>query len=157
MKHNAKALILCLALPLIVGGLGSFFTMDSITTWYAQLKKPWFNPPNQIFGPVWTVLYLMMGYASYLIYSQPASENRSKALKLYLVQLIFNFFWSIIFFYYGQIGLALIEILLLWVMINLTIIAFSKVNKNAAYLLLPYVVWVSFASILNAGIYLLNR
>lgn len=157
MKTNKiLILIICIGIPLLVGGVSGYLTAQSIPTWYATLNKPWFNPPNWIFGPVWTILYILMGFASYVVYISSQNKYRNSALLLYVIQLSLNFFWSMLFFYFQSPGLALIEIIVLWIFINLTIIYFSKVNKKAAYLLLPYVVWVSFATILNLYIYLLN-
>jgi len=148
-------LIVAIALPLAVGFVSGYATTANIPTWYAGLEKPWFNPPNWLFGPVWTLLYILMGYASYLIF-KANHPKRKAALVLYGVQLLFNFMWSIIFFHWKMIDVAMAEITLLWVLINLTIVAFAGINKRAAYLLLPYVVWVSFAAILNYYILVLN-
>lgn len=148
--------VLCILLPILIGGIGGYFTAESIPTWYASLNKPWFNPPNWIFGPVWTILYILMGFASYVVYISYQSIHRKTSLIYYGIQLFLNLLWSIIFFYFKNPSLALFEIILLWIFINFTIISFSKVNKKAAYLLLPYIIWVSFAAILNLYIVLLN-
>lgn len=148
--------VICILLPILIGGIGGYFTAESIPTWYVTLNKPWFNPPNWIFGPVWTMLYLLMGFASYVVYISYQNIHRKISLIHYGIQLLLNLLWSFLFFYFKNPGLALFEIVILWIMINLTIVSFSKVNKKAAYLLLPYVVWVSFAAILNLYIVLLN-
>lgn len=153
---NWPFLILAILLCEGAGILGSFFTVSSISTWYATLTKPSFSPPNYIFGPVWTILYALMGISLYLVWT---SKNKSKqqAVNLFLIQLGLNAIWSIIFFGLKNPGLAFIEIIALWVAIFLTIRTFQKVSKIASYLLYPYLVWVSFASVLNLSILILNR
>ena len=143
-------------IPLAVGGIASFFTISEIGSWYSTLEKPWFNPPNWIFGPVWTTLYLLMGYSSWRIWNTSAGKTRSKALIVYGLQLFLNFWWSIFFFHFQQIGLALIEISLLWISLFVMIVLFYKLDKPAGLLQIPYIIWVSFASLLNAAIYTLN-
>ncbi len=125
-----------------------------MNTWFSELQKPSFNPPNQVFGPVWTTLHILMGVAGYLAWS--ASPPKSTML-VFWAQLGLNLAWSLIFFGMRRPDLAFFEILLLWVVIALTIISFFKANKVAAYLLLPYWAWVSFASVLNFAIWQLNR
>lgn len=147
---NFPKLIFSIGICLGVGFLGSFFTVDSIPIWYATLNKPFFSPPNWIFAPVWTILYLLIGVSLYLVW-----EKRTVP-QVFLVQLILNGIWSIIFFGMKNPTLALIDIIALWVAITLTIKAFSKINKLAGKLLYPYLVWVSFATILNLSIVLLN-
>lgn len=132
------------------GVIGSFFTFPAITGWYATLVKPTFSPPNYLFGPVWTFLYFLMGVALYLVWI------RKGDLKWFWVQLILNSLWSIIFFGLRSPALALIEIFFLWFTIVLTIKSFMKVYKPAASLLFPYLLWVSFASVLNFSIWVLN-
>ena len=149
-------LVYSLLITLGVGGLSGWATSSAIGSWYAQLSKPSFNPPNWVFGPVWTLLYILMGIALYLIWRLPASETRNKALLIFFVQLFLNFCWSFLFFYFHQIGFALTDIILLWITILLTIISFSRFNTTATWLLVPYIAWVSFATILNAAIYHLN-
>jgi translocator protein len=150
-------LIIALAAPLLVGGIAGYFTSSEIKSWYLLLKKPSWNPPNYIFGPVWTTLYLLMGYAFYRIWVSKASvEMKNWAIGLFVIQLILNFFWSFIFFKHHHLGLAFIEIIAMWVAIFCTIIAFSKIDKTAAWLLVPYISWVSFATILNYTIWQLN-
>jgi len=144
-------LILSIGICLGAGILGSFFTVSSIPNWYVTLNKPFFSPPNWVFGPVWTILYILMGYSLYLVW------KKKKVPSVFWLQLILNASWSIIFFGMKNPGLALIDIALLWVAIVLTIKSFYKISKSAAYLLIPYLLWVSFASILNISIWLLNK
>jgi tryptophan-rich sensory protein len=150
------AFLLSLIIPLAVGGISGYFTVSAIPGWYQTIQKPSWNPPNWVFGPVWTTLYALMGIAMYLIWTQPRSEQRQRALHLNAAQLILNFFWSLIFFNLHAIGWALIEIIILWVVIVQTMFAYDRVYKPAAWLLLPYIVWVTFATILNGAIWWLN-
>jgi translocator protein len=155
-KIDFKLLIISLALPLLAGFVGSYFTTPNIPTWYAGLTKPSFNPPSWIFAPVWTALYLLMGYALYLITQTKIKKDKSKAYYLFGFQLILNSLWSIIFFGRQNISLAFTTIILLWLIIAITIIEFNKINKKAAKLLIPYILWVSFATLLNFAILRLN-
>ena len=150
------AFLLSLIIPLAVGGISGFFTVSAIPGWYQTIQKPSWNPPNWVFGPVWTTLYVLMGIAMYLIWTQPRTEQRQRALYLNAAQLILNFFWSLIFFNLHAIGWALIEIIILWVVIVQTMFVYDRVYKPAAWLLLPYIVWVTFATILNGAIWWLN-
>ena len=154
--QNLIKLIGCLFLTLLTGGVSGWFTVRAISTWYATLHKPSFNPPNYLFGPVWTVLYILMGISFFLILQQPLTDQRRKATRIFIIQLALNFFWSIIFFNFHFIGAALIEILAMWVSIVLMIIYFYRISKLAALLQLPYLCWVSFATLLNAAILYLN-
>lgn len=150
-------LMLFIAVCQLAGLIGTIFTFDAIPTWYATLNKPFFNPPNYLFGPVWTVLYTLMGISAYLIYREGTKKKDVKeALNIFWIQLILNSLWSIIFFGMKNPSLAFVEIIFMWVAILVTIIKFYKVSKTAAYLLIPYLLWVSFASILNLSIVLLN-
>ncbi len=140
-----------------VGLAGAFFTFPSIATWYSTLNKPAFSPPSWIFGPVWTILYLLMGVAVYLVWVKGWENKKVKeALIYFTVQLILNFLWSVFFFGLHSPLLAFVDIVLLWLAILLTILKFYKISKSAAYLLIPYLLWVTFASILNLSIVLLN-
>jgi len=144
-------------IPLLVGAVAGMFTSSGVNGWYALANKPWFNPPNWIFAPVWTALYIMMGIAFFLIWKSGADKNiKQTAMALFVVQLTINFFWSFIFFKLQQPGWAFAEIIVMWVMILLTIIWFGKISKAAAWLLVPYICWVSFASVLNYSIWKLN-
>lgn len=157
MSNIVKGIV-AIAIPLLVGGASGFFTITGVDSWYQTINKPSWNPPNWVFGPVWTTLYIMMGIALFLVWIEDASEELKKiAIALFSVQLILNFFWSFIFFNLQQPGWALVEIIAMWFFILLTIFAFAQVNKTAAWLLVPYISWVSFATILNYSIWQLNR
>jgi tryptophan-rich sensory protein len=156
MLKRALLLISFILLPLIIGGISGYFTVSAISSWYSTLVKPSFNPPNWIFGPVWTTLYILMGYSSYRIYQSPKSDIRNQALTIYGLQLIFNFFWSILFFKFHLLGVALIEISILLVLLIMMFIRFKQIDRTAAFLNIPYLIWVSFATILNASIWYLN-
>jgi len=157
MKKAIRVLIFILICE-GAGIIGSVFTMPSIPGWYAGLSKPPFNPPSWIFGPVWTILYAMMGLSAYLIYQSGIGKKEVKrALAVFAVQLLLNTLWSIVFFGVHMIFAAVIVILLLWGMILVTIIVFHRISKAAAYLLIPYILWVSFATVLNISLYILNR
>lgn len=151
-------LIISILLPLLVGATAGFYTSSGVNGWYAVANKPWFNPPNWIFAPVWTTLYVLMGIAFYLIWKAPSTAGsvKQRAIVLFAVQLALNFFWSIIFFKLQQPGWAFVEIILMWVMILCTILWFGKISSTAAWLLVPYISWVSFASVLNYHIWQLN-
>ena len=139
------------------GGIGAIFTTPAITTWYAKLKKPSFTPPNSVFGPVWITLYLMMGISLYIIWEKGTRKKASRsALKIFAVQLVLNALWSMLFFGLKSPLLAFIGIVFLWTAILLTIRYFHKISRTAAYLLIPYILWVSFAAVLNFSIYYLN-
>jgi translocator protein len=153
----AMKLIICLAVCLLAGLIGSFFTAGSIPTWYAALNKPSFNPPGWIFAPVWTILYILMAIAAFLVWRKGLQANGVKlALFFFALQLILNVIWSILFFNYHSPFYAYIEICALWLSIVLTIVFFYQVSKPAAWLLIPYLLWVSFASVLNFAIWRLN-
>lgn len=155
MRINIFRLIISILLPLAVGGLGSFFTISAIPTWYAALNKPFFSPPNWVFGPIWTTLYVLMGISLYLLWTTN-KKGKEKAIKLFFVQLSLNFFWSVIFFGTHNIALAFVEIVALWIFIFLTIRQSLLVSKPAVYFLYPYIIWVTIASVLNLSILLLN-
>jgi len=149
---------LSIGVCLSAGALGTVFTVSSIPTWYTTLNKPVFNPPNWIFGPVWTVLYILMGVSFALIWLKGVKTQKSReAISLFLVQLFLNAIWTPIFFGAKNLFLALIVIILMWIFILKTILAFGKINKTASYLLYPYIAWVSFATILNFAVWLLNK
>ncbi|MBI2033354.1 MAG: tryptophan-rich sensory protein [Candidatus Levybacteria bacterium] len=149
-------LIFSIVLPFMAAAVGSLFTVSSIPTWYATLYKPFFSPPNWIFGPVWTLLYLLMGISFYLVWVSKKKKKKS-AYKYYFVQLMLNALWSIVFFGMHQLVLSLIVIVLLLYFIFKTITSFGKIDKLAGQFLYPYIVWVSFATVLNLSIVLLNR
>lgn len=150
-------LIACLALTLGVGAIAGIATANNIDTWYNGIQKPSFNPPNYLFGPVWTLLYILMAISVYMIIIAPPHPLKRKAVILFMLQLFFNFCWSFIFFSFHELLWASAEIIVLWVLILLTILQFSKINKIAAWLLVPYLAWVSFATCLSLSVYLLNR
>ncbi len=155
----SKALKLIISILICQGAgvLGSLFTSPAITTWYASIQKPSFNPPNWIFAPVWTLLFLLMGISLYLIWDKGLENKKAKtAIFLFAIQLVLNILWSIIFFGLKSPLYAFIEIIMLWFAILFTIISFYKISKTAAFLLLPYILWVSFASVLNFSILTLN-
>jgi tryptophan-rich sensory protein len=156
---NKQKLIISLSLPLLSGFLGSFFTSSEISGWYGTLIKPSFNPPSWIFGPMWTLLYILMGISVYLIWSHRSFWHKKEikmAVCLFWIHLFFNGIWSIIFFRWHQIGLAMFDIMIIWIFIIILIFKFWKINRLASYLLVPYFLWVSFASILNFSIWYLN-
>lgn len=140
-----------------VGFLGTIFTIPSIQGWYMTLQKAPFSPPSWIFGPVWTALYFLMAIALFLVLQKKLKKQRNFLIILFSVQLVLNFFWSVIFFGLHLPLAAFIEIIFLWISIALLIVDFWKYSKTAAMLLVPYLLWVSFASILNLFIALLNR
>jgi len=144
---------------LLVGYFSGMVTRDSITTWYPTLVKPSFNPPNWVFAPVWTILYIMMGVAGGMVWNRLKQdpENVKKAFTFFIIQLALNAAWSVIFFYFHNPFLALIEVILFWLLIFETHIQFKKIDKTAGLLFIPYLAWVSFATVLNASIWWLNR
>lgn len=141
-----------------VGIIGSVYTVSAIPTWYLGLNKPFFNPPNYLFGPVWTILYALMGISIYRILElKKKKKNVVAAANLFWIQLFLNGIWTPIFFGSKQLFLALIVIVFMWVYIFKTISAFAKIDKLSSQLLYPYIVWVSFATLLNFSIWFLNR
>ena len=140
-----------------IGILGSVFTLSQIPTWYASLNKPFFNPPNFIFGPVWTTLYFLMGLSLFLVLEEKLKKHKNKIIILFSIQLLLNFIWSFIFFGLHNPIIAFINIAMLWGSIILLIYEFWKYSKVASLLLVPYLLWVSFASVLNLFIIVLNR
>ncbi|WP_396155626.1 TspO/MBR family protein [Flavobacterium sp.] len=151
-------IVLIVLVCVSVGYLSGTVTRESITTWYPTLVKPVFNPPNWIFAPVWTLLYIMMGIAAGLVWTSEFEQKTvKKALGFFAIQLALNALWSYLFFGLQNPLLALIEIVLLWLLIFETYNQFKKIDKLAGFLLLPYLAWVSFATILNASIWWLNK
>ncbi|MBQ7836410.1 MAG: tryptophan-rich sensory protein [Clostridia bacterium] len=156
MKIKWKELVAAILIPLAVGGLSAFITGDSMAAFEA-VKQPPLSPPGWLFPVVWTVLYILMGISSYLIYISDAPRaDKVLSLGLYGFQLFFNFFWSIIFFSLEKYLFAFVWLFALWLLILMTILAFRGISKTAAWLLVPYLLWVTFAGYLNLGIYLLN-
>ena len=158
--NNAYKLIIATAISEVAGIVGAFFTTPAISSgWYATLVRPALNPPAWVFGPVWTTLFALMGISLFLIWkSDPsvAPKERRRGGILFFIQLVLNTLWSIIFFGLHSPGAAFIEILFLWLAILATIIAFAKISKPAFWLLVPYILWVSFAGSLNYSIWVLN-
>lgn len=166
--NNTLKLIIAIVVSELAGIIGSVFTTPSIAGWYAGIVKPALNPPAWVFGPVWTTLFALMGIAVFLVYikdektvlneveGRRLKRKKRVALILFGIQLVLNTLWSIIFFGLHSLGGALIEIIFLWLAILATIIAFAKISKPAAWLLVPYVLWVSFAGYLNYSIWVLN-
>ncbi len=171
-KHSLLALVVALAIPFAAAAIGAQATNDSVNTWYKTLRKPAWNPPSWVFGPVWTLLYTMMGVASWLVWrsgNQPTLGNGTdlastdqpkivrRALALYGVHLVLNTLWSILFFGQRNIKWALVEIIVLWSMIVATLASFYRIKRTAGLLLVPYLLWCSFAAVLNATIWRMNR
>jgi tryptophan-rich sensory protein len=164
-KRDGLRLAISIAIPLIAGAVGAFFTSESVATWFQTIEKPSFSPPNWLFGPVWTTLYVLMGISLFLVWRATSNatnfpENiRSKKILAFVAfgtQLILNVLWSFLFFGLRSPQLAFAEIIILWISIAATIVIFSKISKLSALLLLPYGAWVTFASFLNLQIWLLN-
>ena len=152
-----KKLLIAIGVTLAAGLIGSIFTSDAIPTWYAGLTKPEFNPPNWLFAPVWTTLYILMSISLYLVWvSEGGKRLKRAAIWFFFFQLILNTLWSVLFFGFKNPLLAFIEILMLWLSIGMTILLFQRFSRVAAQLLLPYLVWVTFAAVLNGAIMLLN-
>mgnify|MGYP006140467469 FL=1 len=158
MKTYSR-ILLCVVICLAVGYLSSITTQSSIKTWYPTIEKPIFNPPNWVFAPVWILLFILMGIAAGRVWNQleTSKELVKKGLLFFGVQLALNALWSYLFFGLQNIFLALIEIILLWLVIFETYLIFKQIDKKASYLLLPYLAWVGFATILTASIFWLNK
>jgi len=157
MKFKPLAFIINIALTLSVGALGSWATAKSVQTWYPTINKPSFNPPNWLFAPVWTSLYVLIGIAAYLVWiRRDKIVHFPRTVAIYSIQLILNLAWSFIFFYLHKIGFALFEILILLTVIIVNAILFYKINKWAGLMFIPYILWVSFASFLTYNIFILN-
>jgi translocator protein len=156
--EDLKSLLAAVVIPQAAGGIGAVATASSVKTWYQTLKKPAWNPPSWIFGPVWTILYLMMGVASWLVWrEQGRGEEKKTALAWYGTQLGLNTLWSLVFFGLRRIGLAGLEIGLLWTAILGTAVRFYRLRPLAGLLLVPYALWTTFAAILNATVWRLNK
>ena len=156
LKFNTKLLILCLVIPLAVGGIAALLTgsgMDAFET----LNQPPLSPPGWLFPVVWTILYILMGIASYLVLTSGKSqESIRRALVLYGIQLALNFLWPVFFFSLSAYLFAFILLLALWLLILATTVTFYRLSDTAGYLMIPYLIWVTFAGYLNLGVYLLN-
>ena len=157
MKGFIKLLVSVIVCQL-AGLIGSIFTASSVKTWYAAINRPSFTPPNWLFGPVWLFLFLLMGISLFLVWSHPsaAPKDRKRAFIIFGAQLALNAFWSYAFFGLKSPLFGFIVIVILWITILMTIIRFLKISELAGWLLIPYILWVSFASVLNFVILLLN-
>jgi len=155
---NILTLITFILITQVAGIVGSLFTTPSIQTWFANLEKPLLNPPNWVFAPVWTLLFLLMAIAAYLIYTNQNVPSKiiRKAIIIFSIQLILNVIWSILFFGIHNPAAAFFEIIILWSTILYTIILFYKISRIAGWILIPYILWVSFASYLNLMLWILN-
>jgi benzodiazapine receptor len=158
MDNSIVKLIISIFACFAAGGVGSLFTFQAITTWYPSLKKPKYTPPNKVFAPVWTTLYILMGLSVFLIWQKGlATDGVLLAFVLFWVQLVFNALWSVIFFGMKSKGGGVITIIVLWFIILATIITSFRISAWAGILLVPYIIWVSIASYLNIGIWWLNK
>ena len=156
MKIKWKTLIVSIAIPLLVGGLSALVTRNSMED-FKSLQKPPLSPPGWLFPIVWTVLFVLMGIASYLVYTSAAPcEEKKKALQIYAIQLFFNFFWSILFFNLQTYSFSFVWLVALLILVLSTTLAFWRISKPAGYLLIPYIIWVTFAGYLNLSIAFLN-
>ena len=148
--ENIIKLVFSISICQLAGVMGSIFTSPSIPVWYATLQKPYFSPPNWIFAPVWILLFTLMGISLYLILIENLNDNTVKiGIAIFSFQLLLNISWSFLFFNLHNILNALFEIIFLWIAIFLTIYQFWKINKKSSYLLVPYLLWVTFTTILN--------
>lgn len=155
-KVKIKALIISVLVTLGMGALGSFLGVPYVSD-YLKLNKPIFSPPGFIFPVVWTILYILMAIAVYRVYLKKFSGiNINRALRLYTLQLFLNFLWPVLFFRFRLYGISFLELLILLILILLTFFEFFKTDKVAAFLLIPYIVWVSFAGVLNYAIWMMN-
>lgn len=154
--HKLVKLFLSIAISFAAGAIGSLATTPNIPTWYAMLEKPFFNPPNWVFGPVWTLLYLLMGICLYLVWTSKSKRSKRSAFILFGAQLALNTLWSIVFFGLHQPWLAVFVIATLIVTIVMTMRLFFTHSRMACWLLIPYLAWVIFATILNTAVALLN-
>ncbi len=157
MKVNKSSLIKCIGIPLVIGGISAFLTQGSMET-FEKLNQPPLSPPGWLFPVVWTILYIMMGIASYLILELGKDEEGiSKAMCLYIWQLVINFLWPTFFFNFGWYLFSFFWLVWLWIMVLLTTIRFYQVSKKAGMLMMPYLLWTTFATYLNFGVWYLNR
>ncbi|MCB4790851.1 MAG: tryptophan-rich sensory protein [Elusimicrobia bacterium] len=152
-------LIGCILIAQMAGLIGSLYTTDAISSWYETLNKPSFNPPNWVFGPVWTILFTLMGIALFIIWEKEVQNiwQKRRAILVFFIQLCLNTLWSIVFFGMHSFAGAMIVIVLLWISILLNIISFYKISKYSGALLIPYILWVSFALVLNGAFVFLNK
>lgn len=157
MKINKRLLFICVAIPLIVGGIAGLLTRESMEV-FTYVEKPPLSPPAWLFPVVWTILYTLMGISSYLVITSDANEEDiQNAIRLYSYQLIVNFLWPTFFFSFGWYLFAFVWLVFLWVLVLLMILQFRKIRPLAAYLNIPYLIWLTFAGYLNLGIWILNK
>jgi translocator protein len=156
LNNKIVTLIACIVLCILMGSAPTLLSIDALKNWFPTIIKPSWNPPSYLFGPVWTLLFTQMGISIWQIL-HTNNSSKPKAYRIFIIQFALNLLWTILFFTLQSPGLALIEIILLLLSIAYTIITFYKIKKSAAYLLIPYFAWVSFATVLNATIYVLNK
>ena len=156
ITRQVIALAVSLGICLSAAGIGSILTTPSIATWYAALRKPLWTPPNWVFGPVWTALYLSMAFAAWLVWRQNGFSHAKFPLSLFIIQLALNVAWSGIFFNLRLVSVAFLEVVLLWLFILWTTVAFGAVSSLAGWLMAPYIIWVAYAASLNAAIWRMN-
>lgn len=154
--NNILKLIVSLVIPQLAGGIGSIFTAKSVGGWYKTLNYPPLNPPGWIFGPVWTILYVLMGISLYLVWTKESVSGKKIAFWIFGIQLGLNILWSVLFFGFQRPDLAFLEIIFLWILIAANIWIFYGISKTAGWLLVPYLLWVSFAAYLNYNLWKLN-
>ncbi len=153
--RNVKAFIISIAISMGTGLIASLLTLRNFGV-YSEMIQPPLSPPAWLFPVVWTILYFLMGVSAYMIYMEK-SEEKFAALGVYLIQLVFNFLWSLIYFNLGKVLFAFIWLVILWMLILVMVVSFYRINKTAGYLQIPYLIWVTFAGYLNLALYLLNR
>lgn len=156
MKLNWNKLAVSVVTPLVVGYLGSLITVKEISSWYMQINKPALTPPNGVFGPVWTMLYVLMGVSLYLVWTKKSKKKKTKAMVVFGIQLVLNLLWSYLFFGKHWLLVSSLEIVILWLVILVNILSFKKHSVVAAGLLVPYLIWVSFATYLTFSVWWLN-
>lgn len=156
--RSLKVYFLCILVCLSVGAIAGYATSTQVTGWYLTLNKPSFNPPSAVFGPVWTFLYILMGTAWAMILTADHADSKARQLanRLFMLQLFFNFIWSFLFFNFKHIGLAWLDLWLLWVTLSITVVSFWRISRIAGLMLVIYWCWVSFANLLNGSIWFLN-
>lgn len=155
-RSEFPLLIFSILLPQLVGTVGALFTFPSIASWYMYLEKPSFTPPDWLFGPVWSTLYVLMGISLFLVVRHKMADKSVRAVQIFFLQLFLNLLWSIVFFGSHSIGGGLIVIIAMWALIVITILKFAKISNYSALLLLPYLAWVTFATYLNFAIFMFN-
>jgi benzodiazapine receptor len=155
-SRDGIKLVISIFVCLVAGLIGSIFTISSIPVWYTALNKPFFSPPNWLFAPAWTILYILMGIALFYVWKAPKVKKTNEGLMLFGAQLIFNVIWSIVFFGFRSIVGGVLSIVVLLILILMTTAQFYRIDKRAAYLMVPYLLWVCFATMLNIAVYFLN-